>query len=410
MSKDFIIVGIDIGTQKVRTVVAVLDEEKAKAHIIGLGVTDSLGIRKGSVIDVNEVISNISVSIGEAEKISGAPIYSAFVSVGGVHLEGLNSKGVVAVNGSEISEYDVERVLEAAQAISMPQNKRILRVLPKEYFVDGTGEIKNPIAMMGTRLEVEAHIITGQAQAVSNLEKCIHQAGIGVDDFVPTTLAVAEAVISRRQKDLGVVSVDIGASATTLSVYEEGVVLHSAVLPIGGEAVTNDIAIGLRTSIDTAETLKIEYGSSLPAEVNDRESIDLSQISKIDTQKIQKKQLAEIINARYQEIFHMVKDELKFIERDGMLPAGAVLTGAAIKMPGVVDIARDVLNLPVQIGFPQNITGIIDKIDDPAYASVIGLINWGIKYDSQDGKFGGMGLNFGKIFGGVGKWFKNLLP
>ena len=409
MPKDTILVGIDIGAYKIRTVVAVLDEEKEKAHIIGLGVTESFGMRKGSVVDVNEVISNLSKSLGEAEQISGVPIYSALISVGGIHLAGINSKGVVAINSSEISEYDIERVLEAAQAISIPQNNRILRVVPLEYAVDGVGEIKNPVGMMGTRLEAEAHIITGQSQSISNLEKCIHQAGVNISDLIPSSLAVSEAVLSKRQKELGVIVLDIGATSTTLAVFEEGVAFHTAVLPIGGEAVTNDIAIGLRMSVDSAERIKIEYGSSLPDEVNDRELIDLSKISKIDTQQVSKKQLSDIIQARYQEIFHMVKDELKAIERDGMLPAGAILTGSAIKMPGIVDMCRDVLGLPAQIGFPQNVTSVIDKIDDPSYSTVIGLVNWGIKYDIKNKNFN-LASSVGKSFQNIGQWFKNLLP
>ncbi|MBT4937436.1 cell division protein FtsA [Candidatus Peregrinibacteria bacterium] len=409
MAKDIVIVGLDIGAHKIRTVVSILDEEKQKAHIIGMGTASSFGIRKGMVVDVNEVIANITLSLGEAERMAGVPIYSAFVSVGGAHLESFNSKGVVAVNGEEISEYDVERVLEAAQALSMPQNKRILRVIPKEYYLDGAEGIKNPVGMVGTRLEAEAHIITGQSQSVMNLEKCVHQAGIDITDLVPSSLAVAESILSRRQKELGVMAVDIGSSTTTLTVFEEGVVLHTSVLPIGGESVTNDIAIGLRTSIDTAEKIKIEYGSSIPDEVNEREMIDLSLISKIDTQKVSKKQLAEIIQARYLEVFHMLKDELKLINRDGMLPAGVVLSGASIKMPGVVDMARDKLGLPAQIGFPQNITSVVEKIDDPSYATVVGLVNWGINHEPQGG---GMGFDFqlGKMFSGVGKWFRNLLP
>jgi cell division protein FtsA len=411
MAKDHILVGIDIGAQKIRTVVAVYDEEKAKAHIIGLGTSESSGIRKGVVVDVNEVIENISRSLEDAERMSGAPIYGAFISVGGSQLEGFNSKGVVAINGNEISEYDIERVLEAAQAISMPQNRKILRVIPKEYSVDGSEGIKNPLGMMGTRLEAEAHIITGQAQSIANLEKCIRQSGVDILDLVPTSLAVSESVISRRQKELGVVSIDIGSSSTSISIFEEGSTLHTSVLPIGGEAVTNDIAIGLRTSIDTAEKIKIEYGSAIPDDVNEREMIDLSLISKIDEQKVSKKELAEIVQARYQEIFHMVQQELKSIQRDRMLPAGGVLTGAAIKMPGAIDMARDILGLPVQIGFPQNITGVVDKIDDPAYATAVGLINWGIKHEGQGSNgFGGMNFDFGKTFGGIGNWFKTLLP
>lgn len=409
MAKDSIIAGIDIGAQKIRTVVAVIDEEREKPHIIGLSVVESNGMRKGSVVDVNEVISNITQSLEEAERMSGVPVYSAFVSVGGVHLEGFNSRGVVAIGGSEINEYDIERVLEAAQAVSIPQNRKILRVIPKEYAVDGSTGIKNAIQMTGTRLEAEAHIITALAQAVSNLEKCCNQAGIDIQDLVPAPLAVAEAVLSRKQKELGVVAIDIGASSTSIVVYEEGTVLHTSVLPIGGESVTNDIAIGLRTSIETAEKIKIEYGSSIPDSVSDRETIDLSLISNVDMQKVSKKQLAEIIQARYQEIFHMIKDELRSIQRDGALPAGAMLSGSAIKMPGVVDIAREILALPVQIGFPQNITSVVDRVEDTAFSTAVGLICWGAKHGGEVSMFGGK-VQFGKVFEGMSKWLKNLLP
>lgn len=408
MAKDLIIAGIDVGADKIRTVVAVYDEEKSKPHIIGLGVSVSKGMRKGRVVDVNEVIKNISDSLSEAERMSGVPVYNAFVSVGGNHLEGINSKGVVAINGNEITDYDTERVLEAAQAVSMPPNQKTLRVVPKEYVVDNTPNIKNPVGMMGTRLEAEAHIITGLSQSISNLEKCVHQAGVSINDFVPVPLAVSESVLSKRQKELGVVSIDLGSSSTTITVYEEGVLLHTSVLPIGGESVTNDIAIGQRMSVDTAEKIKKEYGTAIPEEVKDREVIDLSQISKIDLQKVGKKELAEIIKARYQEIFHFINQELKSIGRDGMLPAGAILTGSAVKMPGVLDIARDTLSLPVQIGFPQNISGVVDRIDDPAYAVAVGLIKYGVFYESQGGSF--TNFNFSKVFGSFGSWLKNLLP
>ncbi len=218
---------------------------------------------------------------------------------------------------------------------------------------------------------------------------------------------MSEAVLSRRQKELGVVSIDVGSTSTSIAVFEEGVLIHSVVLPIGGESVTNDIAIGLRTSIDTAEKLKIEYGSSLPDNISERETIDLSQISKVDAHVVQKKQLASIIQARYQEIFHMIQQELQAIDRDGNLPAGGILTGAAIKMPGVIDIAKETLNLPIQIGFPKNITGIIDKIDDPSFATADGLVLWGIHNDGQK-TFGGLNMN--QTWQGVKSWFKNLLP
>ena len=409
MSRDATIAGIDIGSQKIRIIVGLANEENNNAHIIGLGVVESTGVRKGSIVDVEECINNISSALEQAEKMSGTPIYSALISIGGSQLKGINSKGVVAINGQEITDHDIERVLEAAQAVSMPQNRKILRVIPKEYIVDETGGIKNPLGMIGTRLEVEAHIITGPTQAINNLEKCIHQAGVDIIDIVPTPLAISESVLSRRQKELGVVVIDIGSSSTSLAVFEEGTTLHTAVLPIGGEAVSNDIAIGLRTSVDTAEKIKIEYGHCFPEEISDREMIDLSTISKIDSHKVSKRQMAEIIQARYQEMFHMVKNELKFIERDGMLPAGVILTGASIKLPGVVDMARDTLGLPIQIGFPQKVSSVIEKIDDPSYSTLVGLILWAINHEPQNNSLGG-NFEFKKIFGNMGSWFKNLLP
>ncbi len=322
-------------------------------------------------------------------------------------------KGVIAVShsGNEISEDDVERVLEAAQAVSIPSNRRILRIIPKAFTVDEQKGIKYPVGMTGIRLEVEAHLITGLAPAVKNIEKCVHQAGVDIDDIIPTGLAASESVLSKRQKELGVVVIDVGCGGTSVSVFEEGTILQTAVLPVGGENVTNDIAIGLRTSIDTAEKIKIEYGSCIPEDISDRETIDLSLLSKIDTQTVSKKQLAEIIQARYHEIFIMVKDELAKINRDGMLPAGAILTGAAVKIPGAVDLARETLNLPVQIGFPQNFEGVVDKIDDPAYATSIGLAIWGARFEGHSGygiDFKGFKLD--KALGSMKSWVKGLLP
>ena len=264
--------------------------------------------------------------------------------------------------------------------------------------------------MTGIRLEVEAHLVTGLVPAIKNIEKCVHQAGVDIDDIIPNGLAAAEAVLSKRQKELGVVVIDIGSGGTSVVVFEEGTTLHTATVPVGGESVTNDIAIGLRTSIDTAEKIKIEYGSCNPDDINDRETIDLSLISKIDAQTVSKRHMAEIIQARYHEIFILVKDELAKINRDGMLPAGVVLTGAGVKMPGVIDLARETLNLPVQIGFPQNFEGVVDKIDDPAYATAIGLALWGSKFEGPRYSFDFRGLKLGKTLQGVKNWAKSLLP
>ncbi len=410
MPREQIIAGLDVGSSKIRTVIALLEEEKRMPNIIGVGVAPSTGMRKGNIIDVDEAISNISASLEDAERMSGAPIHHVFVGMSGHHVESFDSKGVIAIShaGSEIIEDDINRVLEAAQAVNMPSNRRILRIIPKSFSVDDQKGIKNPVGMIGVRLEVDAHIITGQTTIVKNLEKAVHQAGVDIDDMVPAALASAEAVLSRRQKELGVVVIDVGAGSTSLSVFEEGTTLYTASLPVGGESVTNDVAIGLRTSIDTAEKIKIEYGTVIPDEVSDRETIDLSLVSKIDQQTVSKKHLAEIIQARYHEIFVMAKDELRSIGRDGMLPAGAILTGAGVKIPGCLDLAREVLGLPVQIGFPTEVEGVVDKIDDPAYATAIGLVVWGAKYEGRSYGFGG--TDFKKFFVGMKGWFKNLLP
>lgn len=415
MPKSRLIAGLDIGSSKIRTVVCILDEKSPVPNVIGVGVAPSFGLRKGSVIDVEETINSISSSLEDAERMAGEPIHNVFLGIGGTHLASQDSKGVIAVShsGNEITEEDVDRVLEAAQAVSIPNNRRILRIIPKSFTVDEQKGIKYPVGMTGIRLEVEAHLVTGLTPAVKNLEKCVHQAGVDINDVIPSGLAAAEAVLSKRQKELGVVVIDVGCGGTSISVFEEGTTLHTAVIPVGGENVTNDIAIGLRTSIDTAEKIKIEYGTCIPDDVNDRETIDLSLLSKIDSQTVSKRQLSEIIQARYHEIFILVKDHLAKIHRDGMLPAGAILTGAAIKMPGTADLARDTLNLPVQIGFPQNFEGVVDKIDDPAYATAIGLALWGARFEGHAGGGYGFdlkGIKIDKVFSGIKSWVKGLLP
>jgi cell division protein FtsA len=411
MAKVRVIASLDIGSSKIRTVVGTLDEGSQVPNIIGVGIAPSTGLRKGAIIDVEETINSISSSLEDAERMAGEPINHVFLGVGGNDIESINSKGVIAVSsGNEITEDDVDRVLEAAQAVSIPSNRRILRIIPKTFIVDDQKGIKYPVGMSGIRLEVEAHIITGLVPAVKNIEKCVLQAGVDIDDIIPSCLASAEAVLSKRQKELGVVVIDIGCGGTSVSVFEEGTTLHTGVIPVGGENVTNDIAIGLRTSIDTAEKIKIEYGTCTPQDVNEREIIDLSLISKIDTQKVAKKHMAEIIEARYHEIFILVKEELARINRDGMLPAGAILTGASVKMPGILDLARETLNLPVQIGFPQNFDGVVDKIDDPAYATAIGLILWGSRLEHRSYGFNLKGLNPKKMVSGVKDWFKSLFP
>ncbi len=410
MPKERVLASLDIGSSKIRTVVAIVESgnEHMVPSVIGVGLSPSLGIRKGQVIDVEELIHNIISSLEDAERMAGVPVNHVFVGMSGSHIESFDSRGVIAVSGSEITMDDVARVLEAAQAVSIPPNRRILHIEPKSYAVDEQRGIKNPMGMTGIRLEVEAHIVTGHIQHVKNIEKCISQAGVDIDALVPATIACAEATLSKRQKELGVVVIDVGAGCTSVAVYEEGTILHSIGLPVAGESVTNDIAIGLRTSVDTAERIKVEFGSVLPQEIQERDTIDLSTISRIDTQTVSRRYMAEIMQARYFEIFTMVKAELARLGRSGMLPAGAVLTGGAAKAPGVLDLARDVLGLPVQMGFPVDVGGVIEKVDDPAYATALGTLIWGVREGSQSSSIGNFQMK--RAMTQVGSWFKSLLP
>lgn len=410
MAKERVLASLDIGSSKIRTVVAIADSssDHTVPNVIGVGISPSLGIRKGQVIDVEELIHNIISSLEDAERMAGVPVNHVFVSLSGSHIESFDSRGVIAISGSEITMDDIGRVLEAAQAVSIPPNRRILHIEPKAYAVDEQRGIKNPLGMTGIRLEVEAHIITGHIQHVKNIEKCISQAGVDIDALVPATIACGESTLTKRQKELGVVVIDVGAGCTSIAVYEEGTILHSVGLPIAGESVTNDIAIGLRTSVDTAERIKVEFGSVLPQEVPEREMIDLSSVSRVDTQTVSKRYMAEIMQARYFEIFSLAKAELQRVGRSGMLPAGAVLTGGAVKAPGVLDLARDVLGLPVQMGFPVDVGGVVEKVDDPAYASALGTLVWGLREGSVRSPMSN--FQFKRVLTQAGSWIKSLLP
>lgn len=409
MSNSTILVGLDIGSSKIRTIVGTIEDKKNMINVIGVGLSPSNGIRKGMITDIDEASSNITAALDDAERMAGEPIHRVFVGVSGTHIQTYDSKGVIAISGqnAEITEDDVDRVLEAARAVSLPSNQEILRIIPKNFSVDSQRNIKYPVGMTGIRLEVEAHIITGQTSAIKNLEKCLYQTGIDTEEIIPSILSCAESVLDRKQKELGVALIEIGATCTNLAVFEEGSVIYSTIIPVGGENVTNDLAIGLRCSIETAEKVKIEYGTCLPDEVNDREEIDLSQISKTDAHSVNKKHASKIIEARYHEIFMMVRDELAKIGRDGMLPAGVILCGGSVKIPGNVDLARESLQLPVQIGFPKNMEGIVDRIDDPSFSNLTGLLHFANRYGNSGSIFD---FNFGKTLQSTINWFKKLIP
>lgn len=420
MSKKDIIVGIDVGSSKVKTVVARMFPEEEKPRIIGVGVSSSSGMRKGIIIDLEEVTQNIRESIEKAQKNAGLDISEVVISVGGNHISSQNSKGVVAVGKAdgEVTEDDIERVINAAQAISIPPNKEILHIIPKDYSLDDQKNIKDPLGMNGVRLEVDSLIIEGSTPALRNLEKCLEQAGVKVNDFVLAPLAAARATLSKRQKELGVVLVDIGAATTSLAVYEESDLLHTAILPVGGLHITNDIAIGLRTSIDVAERVKLEYGSAIPSEIGKKEEINLAEIDSHEEGAVSRAHVAEIIEARLEEIFSLANKELKEVGRDKLLPAGVMITGGTAKLPGILDLAKDSLGLPAQTGFPISLGGLVDKVDDPSFVTVVGLIIWEMENFSLERKknflsdkiVGNISGNVSGSISSVKRWVGKFLP
>ena len=380
MNQRNIVVGIDVGSTKIATSIGQLQENGI--DIIGVGFAPSNGLRKGMVVDIEETVSSISASLEEAERMSGLPITEAVVSIGGIHIQSTSSKGVIAISrqDGEISDNDVLRVLDAARAVSVPTNREILHAIPRNYAIDGQLGIKDPVGMTGIRLEVETQVISGATATVKNLSKCLSQAGVTISDLVFTPLAASRSILSKRQREIGVAVVDIGGGTTSFAIFEEGDILHAGVLPIGATHITNDIAIGLRTTIDTAEVIKIKYGTAVPSSVDPDEEIDLKKIDKNEEGKANRRYVAEIIEARLNEIMIMIRDELRKVGRDGMLPAGVILTGGGAKQAGIIELTKSTLRLPAQVGeISHNVSGMVDNIHDPMYAASIGLMLWGLE-------------------------------
>jgi len=401
-------VGVDIGTTKIAVVVGQQEPEDEVPQIIGVGIAPNSGMRKGVVIDVEETVAALTKAVEDAERMSGVNIDHAYLNVNGHHITSANNKGVIAIsNQSEgITEEDVNRVIETAQAMSLPSNREVLHVVPRDFAVDGEGGIKNPVTMTGSRLEVDAHIIMGASPFIKNLVKCVNQVGIGVSNTIFSPLAAAKSCLDKKQKELGVVLVDIGGGTTSLVVFEEGDVYHTAVFPIGSAHITSDIAIGLRTSLEVAERIKLDYGSALPLSLSDRDKVDLSKIDRGETELVSRKYVAEIIEARLNEIFGMVNAELRKIGRDSLLPAGVVLTGGGSKLPGIVEAAKDSLQMAASLGFPRQFSGMIDKLDSPQYTVATGLMLWGLEDESSSVSLFNEKANIGDIFGKIREWFK----
>lgn len=407
--------GLDIGSHSVRVAVGKpvpAPDGKEQIHIIGAVEVPSSGISKGTITNLEEAVSSISMALEQAERITGLPINKAWVGITGSHIISQESRGVVGVARSdgEIREEDVDRAIEAARTVATPTNYEIIHVIPKSFIVDGQRGIKDPVGMNGIRLEVDALIIQGLSSQIKNLTKCVYRTGLDIEDVVFSILATAEAVVSERQKDLGVAVLNIGASTTSLVVFEEGDVLHTAVLPIGSDHITSDIAIGLRTSIEIAEQVKLHFATCKPEDVSKKEEINLGELGSPEEEIVGRRFVADITEARVQEIFEMVDKELIAADRSGMLPAGVVLTGGGAKLDGILEAAKTNLRLPAALGTPIGVTSVIDRSADPALSTAIGLVLWAYNIRGM-GDGGGFGNLFGK-FKGVDKisaGFKKML-
>ncbi|MFH1582731.1 MAG: cell division protein FtsA [Candidatus Falkowbacteria bacterium] len=420
--KDNIIAGLDIGSTSIRLVIGQRMDNKPgeQLQILGAVTVPAEGINRGVVNSIEDATSAISSCLEKAERLIGVPVTNVWVGINGPNLKCEKSQGVVAVGRSdnEITEDDVNRAVEAAQALSVPPNYEIIHVIPVRFTVDNQEDIKDPIGMIGVRLEVETLIIQGLSSQIKNLTKAIYRTSLEIEDLVLSPLAAAEVVIGAKQKELGAALINIGSSTTSLAVFEEGELLHAAVIPIGSEHITADVAIGLRCPINLAERIKLEHGSARSDKFSKKDEVDVSNLAKEeniseDSMVISKKYVAEIIEARVEEIFEKVDNELKKIDRSGMLPAGVFLIGDGAKLNDLVEVTKNKLRLPACLGTNQNISLAIDKVNDVNYLTALGLVAWGNQLTKR--RKGSRiswptGGAVGKSLEQVKDWFKSLIP
>ncbi len=394
---DNLICGIDIGSSKIATVVGMASEETSELKIIGFNATTARGVRKGLVVDIKEATAAVEDSVEKAERMAGHKINRAYVAVGGPHISSLNSHGIVAVSNpqGEINEEDVARVVEAAKAISLSSTRRIIEVIPRDYIVDGQSGIKNPIGMSGVRLEVETHIITASSTNLKNQERILNDLGIENQGFVFSGLASAEAVLTNTEKELGIVLVDIGGGKIDLSIYVDGALSYSTSISIGARHISNDIAVGLRVSLDSAEKIKIFLSKSLNGKKKNSQ-INLNELDLPENiSEVSLKTLVDgIIAPRLEEIFKLIFEEIEKSELGQQIPSGLVITGGGALTIGMLETGKRVVGLPIRLGFPEKVSGLVDEIMDPQYSTTVGLLLYGQKdtfIDKDNFK------NFGKI-------------
>ena len=407
-----IVVGIDIGTTKVCTLIARVEAD-GRVRVLGVGIEASQGVRKGTVVDINAATRAIAHSIDKAERSSGLEVTSALVSLAGSHVASMNSHGVVSVSEQTIDHMDLERAMDAARAVAIPHNREVVHVIQRDFTVDGQDGITMPIGMHGYRLEVEAHIITAAASTVDNLRQCVAESGVGVSQFVLNPLASAEAVLTEAEREMGVVLCDIGGGTADMALVIEGEVWHTMVLAVGGNHITSDIAHGLRLPFSQAEEIKIRYGHCLPSEVAAEETFRVKSFAEERHVDVDRLEMTQIIEARVEEIFSLMLQEIKRSGYDGLLPAGMVLTGGSSALKGVPELASRVLGMPVRTGQPENLSGIVDKLQSPAYSTSVGLTQWAVLMSEVDPRAESQPINlsdYGMDWLRVKELFKRFLP
>jgi len=386
LGKQNLIVGLDIGTTKIAVIISEL-EESGPPRIVGMGTSRSEGLKRGVVINLEKTVESITKALEDAELMAGVKVNSVFAGIAGDHIRSINSRGVIALSGSgsEISSRDVERVINAARAVALPMDREIIHVLPQEYTVDDQSGIKDPIGMSGVRLEAEVHIVTGAVTSAQNIYRSVKKAGLEVCDLVLQPLASSYALLSPEEEELGVVLIDLGGGTTDIAIFHDGSIRHTAVIGLGGNNVTNDIAIGLRTPVEQAEEIKKSYGCALSGLVDSDEMIKVPGVGGREPKEISRGVLAAIIEPRAEEIFSLVLREIKKTNYSDLLVAGVVLTGGGSLMEGIIELAEQIFDMPAKKGIPQGFSGLVDLVSTPIHSTGVGLILYGLE-QLKDGK------------------------
>jgi cell division protein FtsA len=375
-SEKNLIVALDIGTSKVVSIVGEIRPDGG-IEIIGIGSHPSRGLKKGVVVNIESTVQSIRRAVEEAELMAGCQIHSVYAGIAGSHIRSLNSHGIVAIRDKEVGPSDVERVIDAARAVAIPADQKILHILPQEFIIDNQEGIREPVGMSGVRMEAKVHMVTGAVSAAQNIVKCVRRCGLEVDDIILEQLASSYSVLSDDEKELGVCLVDIGGGTTDIAVFTEGAIRHTAVIPIAGDQVTNDIAVALRTPTQHAEDIKIKYACALTQLASAEETIEVPSVGDRPPRRLARQTLAEVVEPRYEELFTLVQAELRRSGFEDLCAAGVVLTGGSSKMEGGVDLAEEIFHMPVRLGVPQGVSGLVDVVRNPIHATGVGLLLFG---------------------------------